>query len=186
MAGAAGSGGCSRSAARLVGGLVTLGAPTIPLRATPGVIAGLVRAQDVLLASPIAGHLALRRRMYVDLALRRRSRLRRHLPAAPAGATGSTCAPPPACAPRCSRTVPGWPRTCARSPRAYAASGCRPRCEALQGEHDRVVPARLVGGGDSVAEDLRAEIVPGAGHLLPEEAPELVARRAGKFFAERG
>ena len=36
-----------------------------------------------------------------------------------AGATGSTCAPPPACAPRCSRTVPGWPRTCARSPRAY-------------------------------------------------------------------
>jgi pimeloyl-ACP methyl ester carboxylesterase len=55
---------------------------------------------------------------------------------------------------------------------------------ALRGERDRTMPARLVEGGPVVAQDLRVEAVPGAGHLLPEEAPDLVARRALEFFAE--
>lgn len=170
----------------LVARLVTLGAPTIPLRGTPGALAGLARAQDVLLASPIA-HFALRRRMYVDLVLRRRSRLRGHLPAAERrrywlDLRAST---------RVRAAMLAHRAWLAEDLRSLAAGGYRKErlrapMLALRGEHDRVVPARLVGGGDSVAEDLRAETVPGAGHLLPEEAPELVARRAGEFFAERG
>jgi pimeloyl-ACP methyl ester carboxylesterase len=170
----------------LVARLVTLGAPTIPLRATPGAIAGLVRAQDVLLATP-AAHLALRRRTYLDLALRRRSRLRRHLPAAERrrywlDLRASTRVRAAMLAHR------AWLTEDLRSLAAGAYRNERLRAPmlALRGERDRIVPARLVADGPAVAQDLRAETVPGAGHLLPEEAPELVARRAGDFFAAEG
>ena len=169
---------------RLVRRLVTLGSPTIPSRATPATVAGLVRAQDLMLASPIA-HLALRRRMYLDLVLRRRSRLRRHLPPAERRRYWLDL--------RASTRV----RAAMLAHRAWLADDLRALATgryrnerlavpmlALRGERDRAVPARLVAGGPIVAEELRVETVPGAGHLLPEEAPELVAQRAVEFFAE--
>ncbi|HEV2075804.1 MAG TPA: alpha/beta hydrolase [Thermoleophilaceae bacterium] len=57
----------------------------------------------------------------------------------------------------------------------------------MHGKRDPVVPPRLLAGLDRHAEDLRVEIVPDAGHYLPEERPELVADRAIEFFqgAER-
>ena len=53
---------------------------------------------------------------------------------------------------------------------------------ALYGERDPVTPARLFEGHERYADDLRVEGVEGAGHLLPEERPDLVAGRALDFF----
>jgi pimeloyl-ACP methyl ester carboxylesterase len=53
---------------------------------------------------------------------------------------------------------------------------------ALYGERDPVTPARLFQGHERYADDLRVEGVQDAGHLLPEERPELVAERALEFF----
>ncbi len=53
---------------------------------------------------------------------------------------------------------------------------------ALTGEHDPVIPPRLLLSGAESRDGLRVEIVPGAGHQLPEERPELVADRARRLF----
>jgi pimeloyl-ACP methyl ester carboxylesterase len=53
---------------------------------------------------------------------------------------------------------------------------------ALYGEDDPITPPRLFKGHERYADDLRVEGVPDAGHLLPEERPELVAERALEFF----
>ncbi len=47
----------------------------------------------------------------------------------------------------------------------------------LHGKADKVVPERFLAGAERNADDLRVELVPGAGHFLPEEAPALVAER---------
>jgi pimeloyl-ACP methyl ester carboxylesterase len=57
----------------------------------------------------------------------------------------------------------------------------------LAGAADPVVSPKLLQGGDRYASDLRVRTVPGAGHLLPEERPDLVAsavrelRRGGRW-----
>jgi pimeloyl-ACP methyl ester carboxylesterase len=45
----------------------------------------------------------------------------------------------------------------------------------LTGAADPVITPKLLSGGERYASDLRTRTVPGAGHLLPEERPDLVA-----------
>jgi pimeloyl-ACP methyl ester carboxylesterase len=52
----------------------------------------------------------------------------------------------------------------------------------LNGERDAHLPATSLGGWEPYADDLTQRIVPGGGHLLPEQYPELVADEARKFF----
>ncbi|MFC9530218.1 alpha/beta hydrolase [Streptomyces sp. NBC_01474] len=56
----------------------------------------------------------------------------------------------------------------------------------LGGEHDPVMPPALLRGGDPNADDLTVRVVPGAGHHLHEERPELVAEALRKLIAEAG
>jgi pimeloyl-ACP methyl ester carboxylesterase len=48
----------------------------------------------------------------------------------------------------------------------------------MTGAQDHAIPPVLVEGAEPEADDLTVEIVPGCGHFLPEEAPQLVAERA--------
>ncbi len=52
----------------------------------------------------------------------------------------------------------------------------------MTGEQDHAVPPILLEGAEREADDLGVEIVPGCGHFLPEEAPELIAERALALF----
>ncbi|MFD7340109.1 alpha/beta fold hydrolase [Streptomyces violascens] len=54
----------------------------------------------------------------------------------------------------------------------------------LGGELDPVIPPALL-RGEACADDLTVRIVPGAGHHLPEEQPELVAEELRKLIASR-
>ena len=56
----------------------------------------------------------------------------------------------------------------------------------LNGERDFFVPARSLGGAGPYADDLRAQVIPAAGHLLAEECPETVAAATCAFFSEVG
>jgi pimeloyl-ACP methyl ester carboxylesterase len=50
------------------------------------------------------------------------------------------------------------------------------------GAGDLYVTAKLVDGYQPFADEMRAEIVPAAGHFLVDERPELIAERAIEFF----
>lgn len=52
----------------------------------------------------------------------------------------------------------------------------------LQGREDPLVPRSLLWGHERYADDLRVELVPNAGHYLPEERPRVVADRVLEFF----
>lgn len=52
----------------------------------------------------------------------------------------------------------------------------------LVGENDPVIRPRLIEGYERHSRDMHAEFVPGAGHFLAEERPELVLQRALAFF----
>jgi pimeloyl-ACP methyl ester carboxylesterase len=52
----------------------------------------------------------------------------------------------------------------------------------LNGGGDALIPARALGGSGPFADDLRVQVIPGAGHLLAEERPELVAAAARAFL----
>ncbi len=55
----------------------------------------------------------------------------------------------------------------------------------MVGARDPAIPAVLLDGADDDADDLCVEIVPECGHFVPEEHPELVARRARELFGLR-
>jgi pimeloyl-ACP methyl ester carboxylesterase len=52
----------------------------------------------------------------------------------------------------------------------------------MTGEKDHAISPVLVEGAEREADDLTVEIVPGCGHFLPEEAPQVVAKRALALF----
>ncbi len=52
----------------------------------------------------------------------------------------------------------------------------------LHGDRDPILPPVLFQGHEEYADDMTIEVVPGAGHMLPEECPELVSDRALAFF----
>jgi pimeloyl-ACP methyl ester carboxylesterase len=53
----------------------------------------------------------------------------------------------------------------------------------LFGTDGRALRAELLEGYEEHAEDMRVELVPGCGHFIADEMPELVAERAREFFA---
>lgn len=52
----------------------------------------------------------------------------------------------------------------------------------LHGKLDRPIPPRLVTGHERHADDLRVQLIPNAGHFLPEERPKVVADKVLEFF----
>lgn len=52
----------------------------------------------------------------------------------------------------------------------------------LNGERDFFIPARALGGSGRYADDLRVQVIPGAGHLLAEECPRAVATAVRAFL----
>jgi pimeloyl-ACP methyl ester carboxylesterase len=52
----------------------------------------------------------------------------------------------------------------------------------MYGDSDRVITAQRLVGYEEHADDMRLEQVPDSGHFLPDEQPELVARRALELF----
>ncbi|WP_344664930.1 alpha/beta hydrolase [Catenulispora yoronensis] len=53
----------------------------------------------------------------------------------------------------------------------------------IGGERDVVIPPPVLEGGERHADDLRVVVVPGAGHLLPQERPEAVAEEVLRFVS---
>lgn len=53
----------------------------------------------------------------------------------------------------------------------------------IVGERDPIVRGADLGGYEPHASDMTVERVPGAGHFLPEERPDVVAARIGDLFA---
>jgi pimeloyl-ACP methyl ester carboxylesterase len=52
----------------------------------------------------------------------------------------------------------------------------------LGGERDNVIPPSMLAGGKGHADDLTVHIVPGTGHFLPREAPQVVAEAMKELF----
>jgi pimeloyl-ACP methyl ester carboxylesterase len=167
----------------LVERLVTLNAPAPFLRPTPGNVAGLVRRHQLMMASPL-GPRALRQRPYVTRTLRRWSRRSENLPGNVRGRywldiRASTRTRAAMLFHRTWLTRELGPVIAGR----YRSQRLEVPTLALYGERDPIVPARLFRGLEERASDLRVEGVPGAGHMLPEERPDLVAERALEFFS---
>ncbi len=53
----------------------------------------------------------------------------------------------------------------------------------LFGADDFALSTRLLRGHEPHADDLEVELVPGCGHFIADERPELVAKRARSFLA---
>ena len=53
----------------------------------------------------------------------------------------------------------------------------------LFGTEDRAIHTDLLAGYEDHADDMEVEFVPGCGHFIADERPELVAERARAFFA---
>ncbi|MFJ6216323.1 alpha/beta fold hydrolase [Streptomyces sp. NPDC092296] len=52
----------------------------------------------------------------------------------------------------------------------------------LAGERDATLPPSVLAGADRHTDRLRVQVIPGAGHLLHQERPDLVAEAAGALF----
>jgi pimeloyl-ACP methyl ester carboxylesterase len=52
----------------------------------------------------------------------------------------------------------------------------------LFGEDDAALRPSLLEGAEQHADDLRIELVPGCGHFIADEKPDLVAERAREFL----
>jgi pimeloyl-ACP methyl ester carboxylesterase len=55
----------------------------------------------------------------------------------------------------------------------------------MHGDRDPVLPPVFFEGHERYADDMTIESVKRAGHLLPEEAPEIVSERALEFFGAK-
>jgi pimeloyl-ACP methyl ester carboxylesterase len=53
------------------------------------------------------------------------------------------------------------------------------------GRHDPVVTPERIRGAEPFAPDLRVEVIEGAGHFTPEEAPEQVAQLLAEHVGAR-
>lgn len=53
----------------------------------------------------------------------------------------------------------------------------------LFGKDDRALSYKILAGYERHAEDMQVELVPGCGHFIAEERPDLVAERAREFFS---
>ena len=53
----------------------------------------------------------------------------------------------------------------------------------LFGEDDFALKSDLLDGYQEHADDMRVELVPGCGHFIADERPDLVAERAVEFLA---
>ena len=51
------------------------------------------------------------------------------------------------------------------------------------GEDDFVLRPTMLAGYEHHADEMRVELVPGCGHFIADERPELVAERAREFLA---
>jgi pimeloyl-ACP methyl ester carboxylesterase len=91
---------------------------------------------------------------------------------------------------------PGHARAAVQLYRTFLLREVRPLVRGAYRESRLVVPTRLIGGDrdpvmnpeamtgfEDNADDMSAETIAGAGHFLPEEAPDLVTRRVLDFFA---
>jgi pimeloyl-ACP methyl ester carboxylesterase len=66
----------------------------------------------------------------------------------------------------------------------YRKARLAPPTLQLFGEDDGVIRPYQLRGYQRHGDDIRLELIPGVGHFIAEEAPELVAERALRFFAE--
>jgi pimeloyl-ACP methyl ester carboxylesterase len=66
---------------------------------------------------------------------------------------------------------------------AYADRRLTVPTVSLLGAGDAISDPRVLGGYEEHADDLTMEVVEGAGHFLPEEAPDVVVARARELFA---
>jgi pimeloyl-ACP methyl ester carboxylesterase len=64
----------------------------------------------------------------------------------------------------------------------YAGARLTVPARLLSGDGDPVISAGLLTGWQAAAPDLHVEVVPGCGHFLPEEVPDLVAEHVGALF----
>jgi pimeloyl-ACP methyl ester carboxylesterase len=62
------------------------------------------------------------------------------------------------------------------------AGRLRVRTHLMTGEKDPAVPPVLLEGAESEADELVVETIPGCGHFVPEERPDVVAERALALF----
>jgi pimeloyl-ACP methyl ester carboxylesterase len=67
--------------------------------------------------------------------------------------------------------------------RPYASMRLTVPARLLLGRGDQAVRPALVSGWQQHADDMAVELLEGCGHFLPEERPELVARRAADLFS---
>ncbi len=54
----------------------------------------------------------------------------------------------------------------------------------LHGNEDRILREPFLRGFEPFADDMRLELIPGAGHFIADENPDLVAERVLAFFGE--
>jgi pimeloyl-ACP methyl ester carboxylesterase len=54
----------------------------------------------------------------------------------------------------------------------------------LFGTDDKALRPQLLAGYERHADEMRVELVPGCGHFIADERPDLVAERARELFAE--
>ncbi|HXR29907.1 MAG TPA: alpha/beta hydrolase [Solirubrobacterales bacterium] len=65
----------------------------------------------------------------------------------------------------------------------YASQRLTVPTRMLFGSDDAAIHTDLLAGYESHADDMQIELVPGCGHFIADERPELVAERARAFFA---
>jgi pimeloyl-ACP methyl ester carboxylesterase len=169
----------------LVERLMALSAPPPFVRPSPRILVNLRRFRYQLpLASPLGPRL-MRRQSYVARKVRRWSRNREHTRNDVQRLYGrdlraSTRARAASLLYRTFITREIGPVLAGR----YRKQRLTVPTLVLHGQRDPIVPPVFYEGHEGFADDITFEKVRGAGHLLPEEEPELVTERALEFFGK--